>query len=257
MCCHPAVRCWCLLLSGALLGTSVSLAPAYGEAGTVVAVQRFVERWSADNVDAKVRAREGDPLAEQDWLRTGARSTATVRLLEEDEIEVREKTTIQVAELARLDGGKATVLDLRLGEVYSKVGTFSDARDRFEVRTPTATAAVRGTRFIVTYEVPRDATAEGGFTTVRVLEGLVEVEVRRTEERIELDQEDDFLRIGPSGVMAEPAETGEEFETIESQLQGEADAIEREIETGRTTTVGDEVQELGTGVDYGDDTDDW
>lgn len=181
---------------------------------TIISVEGQVERWADADPDRKFRAQEKDTLAQADWLRTGAASTAGVQLHQEDSVKVSEQTTIQVAELRRAGRqGRTSALDLRLGEVFCKVGKLKRDRDSFEVRTPTATAAVRGTRFAVAYTVPEGATA--GITTVRVWEGLVEVTVADAEKSITV-REGEELAIDERGTVLESGPVGElpaEFET--------------------------------------------
>lgn len=75
------------------------------------------------------------------------------------------------------------------------------ARKRFEVKTPTATTAVRGTHFAVTYL--------GGATRIAVLEGIVEVTAGGHQETIEVEG-GSLLLIEPDGAIRGPAAMNEE-----------------------------------------------
>lgn len=77
------------------------------------------------------------------------------------------ETDYQLTTLDDSDG-RAIVGDLDVGRTFHRVAELSGTGDRFEIRTGTAVAAVRGTRFIVNCV---SSTA----CTVSVIDGVVEV----------------------------------------------------------------------------------
>ena len=78
-------------------------------------------------------------------------------------------------ELSTLDdaSGRAIVGNLQIGSTFHRVAELSGSGDRFDVRTGTAVAAVRGTRFIVT-------CTSADACIVSVIDGVVEVTNRIT-----------------------------------------------------------------------------
>lgn len=238
--------------------TLVFCAFAAAQTAVITNVKGSVTRWGDDNVDQKYTARANDRLKDNDWLNTGQRSETTIRPHEMDQVEVKELTTLQVKELARMgESGRVTELELGLGEILCKVRKFRSDEDRFEVRTPTATAAVRGTRFSVRYDVPQDATPGAGITTIRVLEGLVEVTVARTEESLSLGAGDEMSidALGQAAAPAGPAESAAEAGTsLLDAVDDAADSVEGDI-SGAATMEAEQIQTLEP-ARSGDDDDD-
>ena len=80
-------------------------------------------------------------------------------------------------ELATLDDrdDRAIVGDLDIGRTYHRVTELTGPRDRYEVRTPNAVAAVRGTRFIV-------VCLSSGECIFGVIDGVIDVTSRKTGE---------------------------------------------------------------------------
>lgn len=80
-------------------------------------------------------------------------------------------------ELSTLDdeSGRAIVGDLDIGRTYHRVTELTGSDDRYEVRTPSAVAAVRGTRFIV-------VCLPSGECDFGVIDGVIEVTSRSTSE---------------------------------------------------------------------------
>ncbi len=115
--------------------------------------------------DAKVRllgsaewvlAEKGMVLAQGDTVKTGSDSTMTLRLDNDDEkayVELDENSKMLISRLLMNDdkGGKRTLLDLPIGEIMIEVDELS-AESKFEVKTPSAVAGVRGTKFSVRVE---------------------------------------------------------------------------------------------------------
>jgi tetratricopeptide (TPR) repeat protein len=108
-------------------------------------------------------AGEGQKLMVQDRLRTLAQSRATVRLAELGRLRVNQLTTIEVLP-PKGAGGKA-LLDLKDGAFYF----FTRGRPgEFNIQTPTANGASRGTEFLVEIEA-------AGRSVFTVFDGEVEV----------------------------------------------------------------------------------
>lgn len=109
-------------------------------------------------------AEKGMFLYEGDKLKTDSKSKAAVTFVNGIEVKLNNSTEITI-EISEDMKGIGNEIDLLLGEIWSKVikeGT------QFEVQTPQAVAAVRGTEF--------DIDVRGnGITMVMVYKGTVEV----------------------------------------------------------------------------------
>lgn len=112
-------------------------------------------RWQA--------AKKGMDLKIRDQVRTGRRSTATIRLSDKSELQMRQLSTIEIQPPTQSSPKK--VLNFRSGAAY-----FFNREDpgTTTFQTPTASGAVRGTEFHV-------EVAEDGTTVVTLLDGEVDL----------------------------------------------------------------------------------
>ena len=142
-------------LIGAAFAVPASATPRVANAsGWVVRQKAEASTW------AKVS--EGDELAKGDRVRTGADSKATITFDDDSRIELGPKSFFLLQEAEP----KAASMQLTLGSLRAWVAKV--ASRRFEVRTPTAVCAVRGTEFTV------DVNAHG-HTNVQMFTGLMSV----------------------------------------------------------------------------------
>jgi len=112
-------------------------------------------------------------LTEGDRIRTGHNGFITLELADGSHITVPQDSVIGLGTLRQtvLTDTTDRVIDLRRGEVDSEVTHALKADDRFQIRSPSVVAGVRGTRFRVNYD------ADGGSATaVEVLDGAVGVD---------------------------------------------------------------------------------
>ena len=159
----PILRCSIVLL---LLLLDIRVAMAQ-EAGTIVSVVGRVEVF---------RAQQWQPvglrhvLVPGDVVRTGPGSRAAILLSDEVQIKVNANSTLEITEVMSPPGKPTraaagplqTILNLLKGEVWSR------SRGRpLQIRTPAATATIRGTEFDLT-------TGPGDQSRLAVLEGAVE-----------------------------------------------------------------------------------
>lgn len=79
-------------------------------------------------------------------ISTGFRSTAVLEL-GDSTVNVRSLTRMTIDELVESEGVQNTSLSLRVGKVRAEVKTTDAVSHNFTIRSPTATAAVRGTVF--------------------------------------------------------------------------------------------------------------
>ncbi|MDV2144754.1 FecR domain-containing protein [Burkholderia pseudomallei] len=132
--------------------------------GTVESAGRGSAQFAPVAVDAT--------LTEGDRLRTGSNAFVTLELSDGTHLSLPPDSQIDLATLRRtvLTGTLERVIDLRRGSVDSEVTHLKKKDDRFQIRSPSVVAGVRGTRFRVNYD--KDGRAS---TTVEVLDGTVGV----------------------------------------------------------------------------------
>ncbi|MFB0526073.1 MAG: FecR domain-containing protein [bacterium] len=123
--------------------------------GTLKVLPYGTEEWT--------EARKGMFLYEGDQLKTGANSRAGITFANGIELKINENSTftIQITEEREMKNA----IDLLIGEIFSKIMIEGV---KFEMHTPVAVAAVRGTEF-------NTNVRKSGLTTVLVYKGIVEV----------------------------------------------------------------------------------
>lgn len=114
----------------------------------------------------------GTTLGEGDRIRTGHNGFVTLELPDGSHVTVAPDGLLDIDKLRRtvLTGSGDRVLGLRRGEVASEVTHATKKDDRFQIRSPSVVAGVRGTRFKVAYDGDAQTTA------VEVLDGAVGVD---------------------------------------------------------------------------------
>lgn len=156
---RPAAGPRVLPLLLAFLGTAWAL-PATA-APRLAATNGWVVR-QRENSTSWDKVSEGDALAKGDRIRTGAGAKATITFDDDSRVELGPKSFFLLQEAEP----KAATMQLTLGFLKAWVAKISSRR--FEVRTPTAVCAVRGTEFSV------DVNAHGR-TNVQMFTGLMAV----------------------------------------------------------------------------------
>src|SRR5436189_2861786 len=115
-------------------------------------------------------AREGDVLGAGDTIRTGTGAAAEITYFEGSSVRLEADTEIVVERLrTEADGGTVIGMMQTLGRTWPAVTNPISGSSRYEVRTPSSTASVRGTIFAV--DVRLDA--DGPSATVTTSEGVV------------------------------------------------------------------------------------
>ena len=114
-------------------------------------------------------AADGDIVNTGDRVQTADRSHAVVTFFDGSTLEIEPATTVQVEEASSAASGAIAIrIAQTLGRTWASVQKLTRADSKFEMRTPTAVAAVRGTGFIT--EVLADGTS-----TFQVADGNVQV----------------------------------------------------------------------------------
>jgi hypothetical protein len=108
---------------------------------------------------------KGMGLAEGDTVITGKASWASIEMDDDKEIRIGENTQINISELKGAAAENQTGISLWTGKVWAGIKKTLNVRSKFEIKTSTTVAGVRGTQFFV--------GQEEGKTDVAVLEGTV------------------------------------------------------------------------------------
>ena len=148
-----------------------SFAQAGGNAGTVSEVSGTVQ---IQRGAATIPVTQGMPVQVGDRIVTGDDGHVVVLLTDQSTLELNDSSNIVVTAHA----GSATRVDLATGVVRSFVNrTVGAAAPNFEVHTPNAVAAARGTLFDVSYMTNVTRPTYGdvhNFTDISVYDGFVD-----------------------------------------------------------------------------------
>ncbi|WP_175700752.1 FecR family protein [Burkholderia ambifaria] len=139
----------------------------------VVAVQGAAERRSGD---AYAPLADDATLNEGDRVRTGANGFVTIELTDGTHMSLPPDSQLDLKTLRRtvLTGTLDREFELTRGSVDSEVTHLKKRDDRFQIRSPSVVAGVRGTRFRVNYDAAGNAA-----TRIEVLDGTVGVAGKR------------------------------------------------------------------------------
>lgn len=154
-----------LLPSGQTLGASMTL--------RVLAPNVEIAHPTA----AYVPATDGQVLAEGDRARTDAAGHGVVNFFDGSSLELDSGTEIAVTTVETRDGGAFASLSQTIGRTWSSIRKQPNANSRYEIKTPAATAVVRGTGFEV-------LVGPDGATIVRVADGTVTVSAQGVDVQV-------------------------------------------------------------------------
>jgi hypothetical protein len=154
------------------LGSTGALAPddaaAFGSSSALTRVSGEVLVGHAGESFAP--AREGDVLVAGDTIRTGASAVAEITYFEGSSVRLEENTELVITALeSASDGGTIVTVAQAMGRTWHVVTKLLSGSSRYEVKTPTTTASVRGTIFSVDVAT----SADGASATVTTSEGTV------------------------------------------------------------------------------------
>jgi hypothetical protein len=158
------------LQAGVSLRLPAALLRQDQEAARVVATSGPAERAFGHSQYAPLTV--GMTLGEGDQVRTGHDGFVTLELADGSHVTVSPDATVVIGKLREttLTGATDRVIQLHQGEVDSEVTHATKKDDRFQIRSPSVVAGVRGTRFRVNYDSNAQQTA------VEVLDGAVGVD---------------------------------------------------------------------------------
>jgi hypothetical protein len=137
-----------------ILAIAVSVAPAFALAGQVVTVSGKVEMQTGSGAWKPLKA--GDSLEAGSMISTGFKSEATIKL-GASILTVRPLTRMTLNQLVEKEDTVETDVFLEVGNVKAEVNSLNGKKNGFSVKSPVATASVRGTvlevgDFLVVYE---------------------------------------------------------------------------------------------------------
>ena len=99
-----------------------------------------------------IKPKVDENVQTKDLVATGAKSRAKLLLADESMLSVGQNSNLEITEFLLDRGKRSSVLSLTAGTAYTKVEKFLSPDTKFEVRTPTAVAGVRGTEWITVVE---------------------------------------------------------------------------------------------------------
>jgi ferric-dicitrate binding protein FerR (iron transport regulator) len=143
--------------------------------------------------DNSFSARIGTTLEQRDVVRTGPSATMIIQLSQRSTLKLRADTTVRMSDM-----GSEPEVRLDSGGLFAQVA--ERLRGRFEVRTPSVVAGVRGTQFFVAYG---RTVEEKPDLWLCVNEGRVEVRVRETGES-SIVREGEGINILASSRLTDP-----------------------------------------------------
>jgi hypothetical protein len=109
----------------------------------------------------------GQTLGTGDEIHTGPESEATITFSDSSFVLVRQLTETAIGDLSGPADRPRIRMLLKMGEIAAKVNHEVDLAADFAIRTPTATASVRGTDFVVSYD------DQPPLSQIKVNEGVV------------------------------------------------------------------------------------
>jgi hypothetical protein len=157
------------LPAGLALRVPVALLKKNPLSARVAATNGPVQRMAHYNVFVPLTP--GMTVGEGDRIHTGHDGFVTLEFDDGTHVTVPQDSTIEIGTMQRtaLTGATDRVIFLQRGEVSSEVTHAKGSADRFQIRSPSAVAGVRGTGFLTRYDATKQSTA------VSVIEGLVGV----------------------------------------------------------------------------------
>jgi hypothetical protein len=123
-----------------------------------------------------IDAAPGIPIVTGDKIETLRRSSVSIELLDGSQLTLSDKSSAVIDRTMR--GGTDSKIDLFKGKLRSIINITAGNRPRFEVHTPNAVAAVRGTDFETEYIEGKPCPGFPEclrYTDVGVYKGIVEV----------------------------------------------------------------------------------
>ena len=104
-----------------------------------------------------IKARVNMPLREKDAIRTFVESEALIQTADGHILSLKENTTLELSVFIKdTKGAKKTNVKILSGDLMANVKKLTQKKSKFSFETPTAVAAIRGTK--VGFDVEKDKT---------------------------------------------------------------------------------------------------
>lgn len=185
-----------------------------------------------------IKARPNMPLRENDAIRTFVESEAVIQTSNGSKISLKENTTLELSTFSKAGRGAAkTGIKILSGDLMANVKKLVHKGSKFEFETPTAVAAIRGTR--VGFNVKKDKT------DIKVYEGRVYVVPKGARKGTELKSNEMTTVVkGQKKISVQKMrETKDEESTTSTDTTGEvADTTAEDTTTSADTTTTDDVK---------------
>jgi hypothetical protein len=154
-----------------IFGASAALAPEADALAAISMLSALQGDVSIRHADGSVtRANDGGVIVTGDTIRTGSGAFAEITYFEGSTVRIEANTELVVEQLStESDGGTVIAMSQAFGRTWHVVTKLITGSSRYEVRTPSSTATVRGTIFAVDVQVE----PEGVAATVTTSEGTV------------------------------------------------------------------------------------
>jgi len=166
-----------------------------------------------------IEARPNMPVKENDAVRTFVESEAVIQTSEGSVITLKENTTLELSAFSEAAGG-ATSTGVRMlnGDLVANVKKLMGQKSKFEFETPTAVAAIRGTKLGINVDNEK--------TDIKVYEGKVFVKPKGGSRETELkENEMTSIKKGQKDVIVEDLKKKDE----ETRGVHEEDTTKEEI----------------------------
>jgi hypothetical protein len=171
----------CLQRVALYLAVAMTLCgPAYAQAPPTGSVSALTGQVQIQRAGRSIVVVNGTPVETGDRISTGPHSQATISLIDGTQFELAESSTIILLKNQLNASGQRsqTSLSLMAGLLHSLVHFAPGNAPNYEVHTPNAVAAARGTNYDTDYVkgvVRKDYPGCLEFTDITVYEGVVEV----------------------------------------------------------------------------------
>lgn len=143
-----ALRLLTIMLGASLFAFSAQAEKMYG-VFMVVKGKVQIQNGAGKNTDAKV----GTKIYEGESVVTVVDARAKIVMADRNVLNVSPETTLKIAKYENGKDSKNVELDLSKGKVRTNVEqTYDGEKSKFEIKTPTAVAGVRGTQFMMGFD---------------------------------------------------------------------------------------------------------
>lgn len=170
------------VLLAIVLGAFAMIQPTEAQATLVVSAGQAVVNQTEEIAfaavsDTAVAAGEVVTVQQGDTIHLSDTASAQLRLKDGSTIDLEQGTILTVSELVATNDSFRARFSLLTGKTFSQVVRLLKPGDAFEIRTPSSTASVRGTKFSVEVQSPETShfSVTEGVVQVTMGEQLVDV----------------------------------------------------------------------------------